>query len=175
MDTDTSEKVYYGANRSLVGRLSGLLKERGVKVLEPHQKGDGIYLIAEPWTCGGDNSYQLGRFPQEGAQWNDIARESIKRDSTFPFTLTPRALRNVLEGSYDVLGGGDKSINYAYSHDGFNLNDANSYQSPQGCWHFATDYGKDEKRQESAMKKQIALTLLSKGTPMLQVGDVIAH
>lgn len=175
MDTDTSEKVYYDANRSLVGRLSGLLKERGVKVLEPHQKGDGIYLIAEPWTCGGDNSYQLGRFPQEWAQWNDIARESIKRDSTFPFTLTPRALRNVLEGSYDVLGGGDKSINYAYSHDGFNLNDANSYQSPQGCWHFATDYGKDEKRQESAMKKQIALTLLSKGTPMLQVGDVIAH
>lgn len=175
MDTDTSEKVFYDANRSLVGKLSSLLKERGVKVLEPNQKGDGIYLIAEPWTCGGDNSYQLGRFPKEWAQWNDVARETIKRDSTFPFTITPRGLRNVLEGSYDLLGGGDKSINYAYSHDGFNLNDANSYPSEKGCWHFATDYNKNTKRQESAMKKQIALTLLAKGTPMLQVGDVIAH
>ena len=175
MDIDPTDKVYYDANRSLVGKMSTLLKERGIKVLEPNQKGDGIYLIAEPWTCGGDNSYQLGRFPKEWAQWNDIARESIKRDSTFPFTLTPRALRNVLEGSYDVLGGGDKSINYAYSHDGFNLNDGNSYQSPPDCWHFATNYSGNTQRQESAMKKQIALTLLSKGTPMLQVGDIIAH
>lgn len=175
MDTDTSEKTYYDGTRSLVGKLSGLLAERGVKVLDPNQKGDGIYLIAEPWTCGGDNSYQLGRFPKQWAQWNDIARETIKRDSTFPFTVTPRALRNVLEGSYDVLGDGDQSINYAYSHDGFNLNDSNSFKSPPDCWHFATDYNGDEKRQEGAMKKQIALTLLAKGTPMLQVGDVIAH
>ena len=175
MDIDKSEKVYYDASRSLVGKLSSMLKERGIKVLEPNQKGEGIYLIAEPWTCGGQNSYQLGHFPDEWAQWNDIAREAIKKDSTFPFTLTPRALRNVLEGSYDVLGSGNKSINYAYSHDGFNLNDGNSFKSAPDCWHYATDYNGNTARQESAMKKQIALTLLSKGTPMLQVGDVIAH
>ena len=175
MDIDKSDKVYYDGARSLAGQLSQMLKERGVRVLEPNKKGDGIYLIAEPWTCGGDNSYQLGRFSDEWAQWNDIARETIKKDSTFPFTITPRNLKNMLEGSYDVLGGGDKSINYAYSHDGFNLNDANSYKSSYDCWHYATDYNGDTRRQENAMKKQIALTLLSKGTPMLQVGDVIAH
>ncbi len=175
MDIDKSEKVYYDASRSLVGKLSSMLKQRGIKVLEPTQKGDGIYLIAEPWTCGGENSYQLGKFPDEWAQWNDIARETIKKDSTFPFTITPRALKNVLEGSYDILGAGNKSINYAYSHDGFNLNDGNSYKSAPECWHYATDFNGDLTRQENAMKKQIALTLLSKGTPMLQVGDVIAH
>ncbi len=175
MDTDKSEKTYYDGAKSLAGKLSEMLKQRGVKVLEPNQKGDGIYLIAEPWTCGGDNSYQIGRFTSEWAQWNDIAREAIKKDSTFPFTLTPRALRNVLEGSYDVLGGGDKSINYAYSHDGFNLVDGNAFKSAPDCWHYSTDYQGDKKRQEGAMKKQIALVLLSKGTPMLQVGDVIGH
>ena len=113
MDINKSEKVSYDASRSLVGKLSSMLKERGVKVLEPNEKGNGIYLIAEPWTCGGENTYQLGKFPDEWAQWNDIARELIRRDSTFPFSLTPRALRNVLEGSYDVLGAGNKSINYA--------------------------------------------------------------
>ncbi len=175
MDIDKSEKVYYDASKSLVGKLSTMLKERGVNVLEPNQKGEGIYLIAEPWTCSGENSYQLGRFPDEWAQWNDIARETIKKDSTFPFTLTPRALKNVLEGSYDVLGAGNKSVNYIYSHDGFNLFDGNTYKSAPDCWHFATDYDGNKKRQENAMKKQIALTLLSKGTPMLQVGDVIGH
>ncbi len=175
MDIDKSEKVFYDSARSLIGKLSSMLKDRGIKVLEPNQKGEGIYLIAEPWTCGGDNSYQLGRFPDEWAQWNDIARETIKKDSTFPFTLTPRALKNVLEGSFDVLGSGNKSINYAYSHDGFSLNDGNSYKSPPNCWHYSTDFGGDTRRQENAMKKQIALTLLSKGTPMLQVGDIIAH
>lgn len=175
MDTDKSEKTYYDGAKSLAGKLSQMLKQRGIKVLEPNQKGEGIYLIAEPWTCGGNNSYQIGRFTREWAQWNDIAREAIKKDSTFPFTLTPRALRNVLEGSYDVLGGGDKSINYAYSHDGFNLVDGNSFKSAPDCWHYATDYNGDKNRQEKAMKKQIALTLLSKGTPMLQVGDVIGH
>ena len=175
MDIDKTNEVYYDPQKSLIGKLSSMLKERGVNVLEPNQKGDGIYLIAEPWTCGGENSYQLGHFPDEWAQWNDIARETIKKDSTFPFTLTPRALRNVLEGSFDVLGAGNKSINYAYSHDGYNLNDGNSYKSEPKSWHFATDFDGDKYRQESAMKKQIALTLLSKGTPMLQVGDVIAH
>lgn len=175
MDTDTTDKVHYDVNKSLVGQLSQMLKERGVKVLAPNEKGSGINLIAEPWTCGGDNSYQLGKFPDDWAQWNDIARETIKRDSTFPFTITPRALKNVLEGSADTLGSAEKSINYAYSHDGFNLNDSNSCVSSPDCWHYATDFGADKDRQESAMKKQTALTLLSKGTPMLQVGDAIAH
>ena len=175
MDTDISEKVHYDATRSLVGKLSTMLKERNIKVLEPNQKGNGIYLIAEPWTCSGDNSYQLGKFPDKWAQWNDIAREAIKKDSTFPHTLTPRALKNVLEGSYDVMGSGDKSINYAYSHDGFNLVDGNSFKSAPNCWHYATDFNGDKIRQECAIRKQIALILLSKGTPMLQVGDVIGH
>ena len=175
MDINKTNEVYYDPQKSLIGKLSSMLKERGVNVLEPNQKGDGIYLIVEPWTCGGENSYQLGNFPKEWAQWNDFARETYKRDSFFPQYLNISDLSQVLEGSCEKLKGSNQSINYVFSHDGYSLADSNTIKSPEGSWHFATDFDGDTKRQESSMKKQIALTLLSKGTPMLQVGDVIAH
>lgn len=173
MDIDPTENVNYDPQKSLVGKMSKMLEARGVKVNKPNEAGDGIYLIAEPWTCGGNYSYQLGRFPDEWAQWNDRAREAYKKDSNNPFALTPQDLRNTLEGSKQVLNSASKSINYSHSHDGFSLNDSNSYA--KSGFHHATNYGGNLLRQEGAMKKQIALNLLSKGTSMLQIGDVIAH
>ena len=160
MDTEETEKVSYNTNESLIGKLSKMLKERGVEVSAPDECG-GIYLIAEPWTCGGKNSYQLGKFPKNWAQWNDVARETIKNDSLNPNYITPRTLRHVLEGSHHILGQEDTALNYAYSHDGHTLFDAN--------------ISNDKTKQLMAIKKQIALTLLAKGTPMLQIGDIIGH
>ncbi len=174
LDSNTDNYVNYEANKSLVGKLTKMLEERQVRVIEPNESGDGIYLMAEPWTCSGENCYQLGKFPSNWAEWNDVARETYKRDSFFQNAQSPKALRNVLEGSPMILNGDNKSVNYIYSHDGFNLRDSNTYQDSD-MWHFATNYNNDEKRQENAIKKQIALLLLSKGIPMLQVGDVIGH
>ncbi len=175
MDINKDGTVYYDKYKSLSGQLHKMLEERGVKVLKPNETGEGIYLIAEPWTCGGAHTYHLGGFEDHWAQWNDVTRETIKKDAANPFSTTPRALRNSLEGSLNILGDSSKSINYAYSHDGYNLYDGNTHKPEAGSWHFAHDYHGNPYRQENAMKKQIAITLLAKGTPMLQVGDAIAH
>ena len=170
MDVDPSANVHFDPYKSFVGKITELLAKRGIKVNKPNESGKGIHIIAEPWTCCGKNAYQIGNFPEPWAQWNDIAREGIKKDSMDPFSITPRQLRNILEGSHDIFGDGDRSINYVYSHDGFCLYDNNTVSAYK-----ANDYGGDADRQLIAMKKQIALLLLAKGTPMLQIGDLIAH
>jgi len=175
LDADSSGNVQYDDKKSLAAKLTAMLKERGVKVISPDSSGDGIYLIAEPWTCGGEGCYRIGHFPENWSEWNDVARETIKRESTFPDQVAPKDLRNILEGTTDVLKKRGRSINYVFSHDGYNLYDANTTNSPEGSWHYATDFGGDKERQIGSMKKEIALTLLSKGTPMIQMGDLIAH
>ncbi|MBE7708877.1 MAG: hypothetical protein E7Z93_00345 [Cyanobacteria bacterium SIG32] len=175
MDIDKTEQVNYNPNESLIGKLSEMLKEKGVKVNRPEESGNGIYLIAEPWTCKGANSYQIGKFPDVWAQWNDIARETFKNDSLNPFSSTPSKLRHVIEGTHGIFPNGDKSINYTHSHDGYTLYDNNSIEKRNNDWHFASNYNEDKNRQLMAIKKQIALTLLAKGTPMLQIGDMIGH
>ncbi len=165
MDKDTSEKTYYDPKDSAIGKLKEKLESKGIKVKNPNEEGPGINLIAEPWTCCGEFSHQLGRFPDEWAEWNDVFREFSRRLSTNPFDTTPSELRQALEGTPYRFRAKNKSVNYSYSHDGYNLLDYNNL----------SEYGSDKKRVETEMKKQIALTLLAKGTPMLQVGDILAH
>ena len=74
-----TDNVQYDPNESFIGKLSDMLKKRGIKTNSPNEAGNGVYLIAEPWTCGGKNSYQIGKFPSPWAQWNDVARETIRK------------------------------------------------------------------------------------------------
>jgi len=174
LDVNCKGDAKYCKENSLAAKLPQMLAERGVKVAYTGGEDDheGIVLIAEPWTCGGENAYQLGKFPDFWWQWNDVARNTIRANSLQPEHTNPLGLKNVLEGSLQLFEP-TRAVNYVASHDGLTLNDLNSY-CVEG-WEIAGDHYGDFDAQKKAIKKQIALLLLSSGAAMLQVGDLIAH
>lgn len=175
LNIDYRGGVEYCNKNSLAAKLPQMLSERGVKVAYCNGKDDhsGIVLVAEPWTCGGENSYQLGNFPRFWWQWNDVARNTIRANSLRPEQTNRLGLKNLLEGLPQLLGTPTHAVNYVASHDGLTLNDLNSYWI-EG-WEICGDHYGDLEAQKRAMKKQVALLLLSSGATMLQMGDLIAH
>jgi len=175
------EEIYDSFN-SLAAKLKQMLKERNINVVDDfNQAQDGVILIAEPWTCGGNNCYQLGNFPAFWAEWNDIYRDTIRKMTLRTDEITPKQIREIFEGTPSKFKGVNKSINYIASHDGFTLNDLNSYKekSPQtqggSNWEICGDYDKDLSLKENAIRKQLAFLFTSYGIPMIQIGDIIMH
>lgn len=86
-------------------------------------------MIAEPWDIG-PGGYQLGNFPASFLEWNDRARDDLRRvwrgDSH-----TIGDLATALAGSSNIFSrnGGEKtrSVNFIAAHDGFTLMDLVSY------------------------------------------------
>lgn len=182
LENETQCKEMYDKINSLAGKLKDELKKRNINVIDDFtQEKDGVVLIAEPWTCGGKNCYQLGNFPEFWAEWNDISRDTIRKIALRPNELTPFQIRNVLEGTPSKFMGINKSINYIACHDGFTLLDLNSYKrkspSTQGGsdWEICGDYDGDIQKRENAIRKQLAMLFISYGTPMIQIGDMIMH
>ncbi len=172
----------YNSFESLAHNLKTKLKEKGINVVDNFaQAQEGIVLIAEPWTCGGRDCYQLGNFPDFWAEWNDISRDTIRKITLKPTEVTPRQMREIFEGTPSKFKGINKSVNYIASHDGFTLFDLNNFtrksQSTQGGsdWEICGDYRGHQYRQENAIKKQLAFLMLSYGIPMIQIGDIIMH
>jgi len=175
------QEIYDNIN-SLAATLKEKLQEKNIKVVDNFNEAqDGIILIAEPWTCGGSECYQLGNFPKYWGEWNDIARDTIRKITIKPSEITPKQIKEILEGTPSKFKGINKSINYIASHDGFTLYDLNSYtkKSPdtQGGsdWEICFDYNNSKEKKENAIKKQLTLLMLLKGIPMLQIGDIIMH
>ncbi len=181
MDVSCGHTCCFDKHNSLIGTLKKDLSLRGINVLEPDETGDGIYLIAEPWTCSGENCYQLGNFPSYFGEWNDVCRDTIRANSIKPESTDLMGLKNLIEGTPFAFGTSLKPINYVSCHDGFSLNDLNSYDKPSPStsggnqYELCSSYNGDVSRQIVEMKKQIALLMLSKGTPMMQIGDIVAH
>ncbi|MBR2069544.1 MAG: hypothetical protein IJ877_07270 [Candidatus Gastranaerophilales bacterium] len=174
-------EIYDNIN-SLAGTLKERLKEKSINVVDDFTKAqDGVVLIAEPWTCGGNQCYQLGNFPSYWAEWNDIARDTIRKITLKPNEISPMNIRNIIEGTPDIFKTKNKSVNYISCHDGFSLYDLNSYKkknpNTQGGsdWEISGDYEQDKKIKENCIRKQLAVLMLSYGTPMVQIGDIIAH
>lgn len=174
-------EIYDNIN-SLAAQLKDKLKERGINVVDDfNQAQEGVVLIAEPWTCGGKECYQLGNFPSFWAEWNDVFRDITRKSTLRPKEITPLMLKDIFEGTPSRFKGINKSINYIASHDGFSLVDLNSYKEKskdtQGGsdWEICGDYDKNEKLKENAIRKQLALLFLSHGIPMIQIGDIIGH
>ncbi len=172
----------YDSFDSLAAKLKEKLKERNVNVIDNFDIAqDGIVLIAEPWTCGGKNCYQLGKFPSFWAEWNDISRDTIRRSTLRRNEITPLNLKDIIEGTPSKFHGVNKSINFIASHDGFTLFDLNHFKeksaSTQGgsAWEICGDYKGDLKKQENAIRKQLAFLFMSYGIPMVQIGDMIMH
>lgn len=87
-------------------------------------------LIAEPWDIG-PGGYQLGNFPPPFLEWNDRARDDIRRFWRGDrWTVGDLATR--LAGSSDIFARHGqhhtRSVNFLAAHDGFTLMDLVSYE-----------------------------------------------
>ncbi|MGN7958529.1 glycogen debranching protein GlgX [Agrobacterium tumefaciens] len=87
-------------------------------------------LIAEPWDIG-PGGYQLGNFPESFLEWNDRARDDMRRFWRGDADTTG-ALANALSGSSPIFSrhgrSKSRSVNFLAAHDGFTLFDLVSHE-----------------------------------------------
>jgi isoamylase len=152
-------------------------------------------LIAEAWDAGG--LYQVGTFPAYGrwAEWNgkyrDTLRCFLKGDAGHTWETAER-----LQGSPDLYEsrGPTASINFITAHDGFTLLDLFSYNDKHNlvngednqdgtnenhswnCGHEGpTDDPAINGLRRRMMKNAVALLLVSRGIPMILMGDEVGR
>ncbi|MDZ4798633.1 MAG: glycogen debranching protein GlgX [Bryobacteraceae bacterium] len=152
-------------------------------------------LIAEAWDAGG--LYQVGSFPAYGrwAEWNgkyrDSARKFLKGEPGLVGEISTR-----IQGSPDLYyyRGPQASVNFITCHDGFTLRDLFSYNNKHNeangennndggndneswnCgWEGETDDPGVNQMRRRLAKNAICLLMLSRGIPMLLMGDEIGH
>ncbi len=154
-----------------------------------------IKFISEPWDCGG--LYKLGDFPSKNTfTWNGHFRDDLRRfwkgDKDTAWNMSDK-----IKGSPSIYKEDNifpKSINFITSHDGFTLKDlvtfnrkhnfANREQNRDGDNHNNSwNHGMEgpttnllindlRKRQQ---KNLILSLLISKGVPMILMGDEIGR
>lgn len=149
-------------------------------------------IIAEPWDIGADG-HQLGAFPAAWGEWNDRSRDTYRRfwrgDGGMLAGLATR-----LAGSADVFAPRhrplSRSINYVTAHDGFTLADLVSYATKHNLangehnrdgssdnlsWNNGVEGDTDDPEIRAMRRRDaralLATLLLSRGTPMLSMGD----
>jgi glycogen debranching enzyme GlgX/4-alpha-glucanotransferase len=155
-----------------------------------------LKLIAEPWDIG-MGGYQLGQFPAGWGEWNDRYRDTTRRFWRGEAGLLGE-MATRLAGSADVFAARkrplSRSINFITAHDGFTLadvvshdhkhNEANGESNRDGtCANHSWNHGhegptEDERINAARMADQramLATLLLSRGTPMLTMGDELGH
>ncbi|MGV1803576.1 glycogen debranching protein GlgX [Agrobacterium vitis] len=149
-------------------------------------------MIAEPWDIG-PGGYQLGNFPAPFLEWNDRARDTMRRFWRGDDGLTGE-MATVLAGSSDIFSRNGsphtRSVNFIAAHDGFTLHDLVSYagkhneangednrdgHSDNHSWNNGTE-GKTSDPDILAARKRDCTALLStlfasKGWVMLTAGD----
>ncbi|MGL4440485.1 MAG: glycogen debranching protein GlgX, partial [Bosea sp. (in: a-proteobacteria)] len=163
-----------------------------------------LKLIAEPWDIG-MGGYQLGQFPAGWAEWNDRYRDTARRfwrgDDGLIGEMATRfaGTADVFAGRKRPLS---RSINFITAHDGFTLadvvshahkhNEANGEENRDGTdanlsWNHGQE-GAREGAHEGATDDAdiiaarqrdagalLATLLLSRGTPMLSMGDELGR
>lgn len=153
-------------------------------------------MIAEPWDIG-PGGYQLGNFGPPWLEWNDSARDDIRRFWRGDPGMTG-ALATRLSGSSDIFARNGarktRSINFVAAHDGFPLgdlvmfetkhNEANGENNRDGhdanhSWNNGIE-GPSEDPAVAATREADARALLAtlfstRGTIMLTAGDEFGH
>ena len=150
-------------------------------------KAKNVEMIAESWDCG-NNSYQVGNFPDGWAGWNGYYRDSIR---AFVGNGAERAAISYTDGIYGSLnhfGAAEPSVNFVVAHDGFTLADLCSYSGAGNAlngtltWPFGpSDGGNGDNNSlgtgtEAASNRQrarnyFAMQMFSAGIPMIVYGD----
>lgn len=155
----------------------------------------GRVMIAEPWDIGA-GGYRLGAFPARWGEWNDRYRDDVRRfwrgDAGSLGAFTTR-----FAGSADVFPPHrplTRSINYVTAHDGFTLadlvaytarhNEANGEHNRDGTAdNLSWNNGAEGPTEDAAIceargrdvRALLATLLLSRGTPMLSMGDELGR
>lgn len=153
-------------------------------------------LIAEPWDIG-PGGYQLGHFGPPWIEWNDHARDDIRRFWRGDRAMTG-ALATRISGSSDIFAKGGstrtRSVNFVAAHDGFPLgdlvsfekkhNEANGEDNRDGhdsnhSWNNGTEGPTDDPgilaAREADARALIATLFSSRGTILLTAGDEFGH
>jgi len=147
-------------------------------------------FIAEPWDIG-PGGYQLGKFPAPFLEWNDRARDDMRRYWRGDHWMTG-ALATRLAGSSDIFekSGSTRSVNFLAAHDGFTLfdlvshehkhNDANGEDNRDGHnENYSWNNGAEGLPADPAVKERrfrdvralLSTLFASRGTIMLTMGD----
>ncbi|MGL5123460.1 MAG: glycogen debranching protein [Fusobacteriaceae bacterium] len=148
-------------------------------------------IMTEPWDAG--NGYFMDDFPKNWSVWNgkfrDATRKFIKGDSGIVNELIQR-----VTGSFDIFKNSEKnslnSLNFITAHDGFTMFDLVSYnkknnqgngennrdgENNNNSWNHGlegeTSSDKVNKLRIKQMKNLITLLLISRGIPMILMGD----
>lgn len=153
-------------------------------------------LIAEPWDIG-PGGYQLGNFGPPWLEWNDKARDDIRRFWRGDPGMTG-ALATRLSGSSDLFCRNgvarSRSVNFIAAHDGFPLGDlvtyarkhnqANGEDNRDGhnanhSWNHGIEGQSDnpdiQARREADAKALLATLFASRGAILLTAGDEFGH
>jgi glycogen operon protein len=89
-----------------------------------------LKLVAEPWDIG-HSGYQIGAFPRDWSEWNDVFRRSLRRFWAAEGGLIGDVATR-MTGSADIFEHHRRtpraSINHVTVHDGFTLADLVSYE-----------------------------------------------
>ncbi|MDQ0394584.1 glycogen debranching protein GlgX [Labrys monachus] len=152
-------------------------------------------MIAEPWDIG-PGGYRLGQFPRGWGEWNDRYRDDVRRFWRGDGGIGALATR--LAGSSDLFDPAQRrpadGINFIAAHDGFTLadavafatkhNEANGEQNRDGhggeiSWNEGVE-GASRAPEIIALRHahcraMLATLLLSRGTPMLSMGDELGR
>ncbi len=151
-------------------------------------------IIAEAWDAAG--AYQVGSFANlRWAEWNGHYRDDIRRFWRGDHGMTgPMATR--ISGSSDLYQPSGRrpyhSINFITSHDGYTLNDLNSYERKHNLANgednrdgdnnnYSSNYGAEGPTRSTGIsqlrhrqaKNFMASLLLSQGVPMILSGDEV--
>ncbi|WP_035485116.1 glycogen debranching protein GlgX [Geminicoccus roseus] len=155
-----------------------------------------LKLIAEPWDIG-PGGWQTGNFPDGFTEWNDRYRDDLRRFwKGEPEMIGPLATR--LAGSQDLFGRNGRgpwaSLNFITAHDGFTLRDLVSYERKHNqanledsrdgtddnhSWNNGVEGPSNDPavvaRRKDDIRALMAALILSRGTPMLTMGDEFAR
>ena len=155
-----------------------------------------LKLIAEPWDIG-MGGYQLGQFPARWGEWNDRYRDTTRRFWRGETGLLGDMAAR-FAGSADVFAARNRplsrSINFITAHDGFTLadlvshdqkhNEANGENNRDGTnanhsWNHGQEGPSHDENITAARRLDqhalLATLLLSRGTPMLAMGDELGR
>ncbi|MGE7367630.1 glycogen debranching protein GlgX [Neorhizobium sp. NPDC001467] len=178
----------------VIGRsASGFVRDGGTlsAILADDVLADRV-MIAEPWDIG-PGGYQLGNFPAPFLEWNDRARDGLRRYWRGDPGLTG-TLAGALAGTSSLFSAHGlietRSVNFLAAHDGFTLmdlvshqhkhNEANGENNRDGhndnlSWNNGVEGASDDPTViENRRRDVIALLstlFVSRGTVMLTAGD----
>jgi glycogen operon protein len=153
-----------------------------------------VKLVAEPWD-GGDDGYEVGRFPAGWHEWNGRYRDDV-RDYWRGVEGKVPALATRLTGSSDLYPkrGPAASVNFVTCHDGFTLRDLTSYDVKHNeanggdgrdgtddnrSWNCGVEGDADDPAVSELRARQrrnlLTTLLISEGVPMLSHGDELGR